>query len=216
MPPRLPLGRHLAGFLRQLASAVLALFRQSLLHRIHFGGGQQGPMMSRVARLATGLPFALVLAAARSLLASQPVGGRWLGRIRRVALAQRQLPLQVRDLLLGVRDLLLGVRDLLLASDYFTPELLVLATQPVIFTLQVLPAGRLGLPMAVRRYLGLPSVASRSRTHPPYVIRFRSKCPAKSTGIPELLRLLSVIMRTDITQTALEIPKLTTVSCCLL
>jgi hypothetical protein len=46
------------------------------------------------------------------------------------------------------------------------------------------------MPMA-RRYLWWPSAATRSRTHPPYVKRFRAICPGKSTGVPEPLQDLN-------------------------
>ena len=118
-------------------------------------------MMPRVTGLSAGFPLALVLAAAPSLLAGQSVGGRWLGGVRGVALAQLQLPLQIRDLLLGVRNLLLTFADLFFALGDFTAEFFILSLQPLIFTLQLLPAGSCRLPMAIRRCSGWPCTASR-------------------------------------------------------
>src|SRR5205814_7515737 len=56
-------------------------------------------MMPWVSGLAAGFPLALVLAAARSLLSGQTIGGRGLGRVCGVPLAQGELSFQVGDLL---------------------------------------------------------------------------------------------------------------------
>jgi hypothetical protein len=106
----------------------------------------------------------------------------------------RQLPLQIRNLLFRICDLLFSVCDLLGAFDnlfftfrYLTAEFVVLALEPLIILVQLLPAGLVGVPIGIRRYL-LPScVASRPRTHPPYVKRLAAICPAKSLLVPELL-----------------------------
>jgi hypothetical protein len=92
------------------------------------------------------------------------------------------LTLQIRDLLLGIRDLLFGVRDLLFALGYFAAEFFILSMEPFVLPMEFFPAGLLGVPMTIRRCLSLPGAASRSRTHPPYVKRFRSICPTKSLG----------------------------------
>jgi hypothetical protein len=70
-------------------------------------------MMSRVAGLGTRFPLALVLSAALSLLAGQSVGSRWFGGVRRVPLAQSQLPFQIGDLLLSIGDPLLAFDQLI-------------------------------------------------------------------------------------------------------
>src|SRR5438552_7729061 len=62
---------------------------------------------------AAGFPLALVLAAARSLLSGQTIGGRGLGRVCGVPLAQGELSFQVGDLLFLFGDLLFLFRDLL-------------------------------------------------------------------------------------------------------
>ena len=101
---------------------------------------------------------------------------------------------QIRDLLLGVRDLLFPLGNLLFplgnlafAFVYFTPEILHLSLQPPILPLQLFPTGLVRVPMTIRRRLSSQGAASRSPIHPPYIKRFRSKCPAKSTQAPELL-----------------------------
>src|SRR5207249_8297506 len=73
-------------------------------------------MMPWVSGLAAGFPLALVLAAARSLLSGQTIGGRGLGRVCGVPLAQGELSFQVGDLLF-----LFG--DLLFRSEEHTSEL---------------------------------------------------------------------------------------------
>src|SRR5438105_7108970 len=88
-------------------TAVLALFRQDGPNLVDLGDGHQGPMRSAVAGLATHFPPALLAATALTRFTGQSIRGRRFGRVRRVLLAQRQLPLQIRDLLLGIRDLLL-------------------------------------------------------------------------------------------------------------
>src|SRR6184192_4008671 len=70
-------------------------------------------MMPWVSGLAAGFPLALVLAAARSLLSGQTIGGRGLGRVCGVPLAQGELSFQVGDLLFLFGDLLFLFRDLL-------------------------------------------------------------------------------------------------------
>ena len=134
------------------------------------------PPLPRVTGLATGLSPALVRAATRPPPAGQPIGGRRLGGVRRVALAQRRLPLPIRDLVV--------------AFGCFAAEILNLAPQPLNLPLAFLPTGLMGVPMAQRRCLWLPSAPSRSRTHPPYVKPFRAICPAKPTMPPERLPIL--------------------------
>src|SRR5437660_833288 len=58
---------------------------------VHLGRGNQGAMVPWVSGLAAGFPLALVLAAARSLLSGQTIGGRGLGRVCGVPLAQGEL-----------------------------------------------------------------------------------------------------------------------------
>jgi len=93
MPSWLPRGSHLIGLLRQLAPAVLAFSWQEHFPDVHLGRGNQRAMVPRVSELAAGFALAFVLAAARSLLPGQTIGGRGLGRIGGVALAQRELSL---------------------------------------------------------------------------------------------------------------------------
>ena len=96
---------------------------------------------------------------------------------------------QIRDLLFGVCDLLFGVYDLLVALgklpfalDHLAPQILNLSLQPLVFPPQLFPAGLIGVPMTICRCPSWPCAACHSRTHPLYVKRFRSICPAKSTG----------------------------------
>jgi hypothetical protein len=51
------------------------------------------------------------------------------------------LPFQIGDLLLGIGDLLFTFADLSFALGNFTAEFFVLSQQPLIFTLQLFPAG---------------------------------------------------------------------------
>ncbi len=153
--------------------------------------------MSRVSGLGTRFALALVPSAARSLLASKSVRRRWFGRVGRVLFPPRQLPLQIRDLLLAFRNLLLGVSDLLLAFrnlllvfGYFTSEFFVLSQQPLIFPMQLLRAGLVRVPMAIRPCSLFSCAASPSRTHSHYGKRFGRICPEKSTTVPELLQRL--------------------------
>ena len=145
-------------------------------------------MMPHVSGLSTRFALAVALSAARSLLTSQPVGGRWLGGIGRILFTQRQLPLQIRDLLLCIRDLLFSVAELLFAFGQLVAKILDLLLLPLDLPVQFLAAGLLGVPIGIRRGVlsSLPA-ASPCRTHPPYVKRFGSICPAKSTRAPELL-----------------------------
>ena len=85
-------------------------------------------------------------------------------------------------------DLLFGIRDLLIAFGYLTPEILNLSLQSLILTLQLFTFGLVGVPMTIRRCLWLPGSASRSRTHPPYVKRFRLICPALNRHKDEKVR----------------------------
>src|ERR1019366_9461321 len=119
--------------------------------------------------------------AAGSCLPRQSVRRRWLRGVGGILLSPRQLPLQIRDPLLGVSDLLI-------ALGYLTPEILKLSQQPLIFMLQLLAAGLVGAPRAIRRCALLLCPPSRSRTHPPYVKRFCEVCPGKSPDVRELLR----------------------------
>src|SRR6266576_2120992 len=73
-------------------------------------------MMPWVSGLAAGFPLALVLAAARSLLSGQTIGGRGLGRVCGVPLAQGELSFQVGDLLFLFGDLLAEVRTIQVES----------------------------------------------------------------------------------------------------
>ena len=106
-------GLHLLDLRRQGLAAMLALLRQQGPHLVGSFGWYQRPMRSAMAGLSTRLPPALLPPAPLAPLACQSIGGRWLGRVRGVLFAQRQLPLQVGNLLLGIRDLLLLLRDLL-------------------------------------------------------------------------------------------------------
>jgi hypothetical protein len=178
----------LAGFLRQVPPTVPALLRQQHLDGIHFGCGNQCPMMSGVTGLASGLPFALVLAATRSLLAGQSVRRRWFGGIRGVPLAQGQLPLQIRNLLLGIRNLLLAFGDLLLALGYFAAQFFVFSLEPFVLPPKLFPAGLSGVPLGIRRCPFWSRAARPCRTHPPYVKRFGEICPAKSAIITKAMQ----------------------------
>ena len=147
-------------------------------------------MIPRVSRLGTRFPLTLVLSAARSLLAGQSVGSRWFGGVRRVPLAQSQLPFQIGDLLLGIGDLLLGIGDLLLAFGQLIAEPLNLSLLLLDLLLQFLAAGPLRVRIAMRRCSWSPrSAASRCRTHPLYVKRFGGICPAKSATITKRCRV---------------------------
>ena len=166
-------------------------------------------MMARVSGLSTRFALALALSAARSLLTSQPIRGRWLGGVGRILPAQRQLLLQIGDLLLRIRDLLFGVAEFLfafgqllfafgqfrlalgqflLALGQLVTEILNLLLLPLDLPVQFFAAGLFGVPIAIRRRAlsSLPA-ANPCRTHPPYVKRFGAICPAKSTRVLELL-----------------------------
>src|SRR5215475_11849951 len=95
-------------------TAVLAPLWQDGPNLVRFLDGHQRPMRARMAGLSTRFPPALLPSAPLSRFAGESIGGRWLGRVRRVLLAQRQLSLQIRNLLFGIRDLLFGIQDLLL------------------------------------------------------------------------------------------------------
>src|SRR5450432_2782116 len=193
MPPRLSLHRHLARILRQPSAAMPTLAGQQHLNGAHLGGGDQLPMMPSVSGLGAWLAPALTLSAPRPLVAGQPVGGRWLGGVGGVALTQRQLPLQIRDLLFALRNLLFALRNLFFALGYFTAEFFVLSLEPLIFLMELFPAGLNGVPMALRR---CPSRLRPCpcRTHPPYVKRFGGICPQKSIRVPELLQLNKLVL----------------------
>src|SRR5580658_5299658 len=169
-----------------------ALVGQPYLNCAHLGGGNQTPMMAHVSGLAARLAPALALSATRPRVACQSVGGRWFRGIGRILLPQPQLSLQigdllvrvgdlllhvrnlflrVRNLLLRVRNLLLRVRNLLGAFDnlffalgYLTAEFVVLALEPLIIPVQLLPARLVRLPIAIRRCLLSSCAASRPRT----------------------------------------------------
>ena len=112
------------------------------------------------------LGFAFALAAARPLLAGQPVGGRWFGGVGGVLFPPRQLPLQIRDLFFGVRNLLFAFGNLPFAFAYLTAQFFVLSQQPLIFPVQLFPAGLVGVPIAIRHRPWSPYPPSPSRTHP--------------------------------------------------
>src|SRR5580658_589084 len=182
MPPRLSFRGRPGRCLRQASTAMSALLRQQYFDGAHLRHENQWSMMARVPRLTTRLPLALVLAAARPLLAGQSIGRGWLGGVGRVLLPPGQLPLQICDLFLGIRDLLF-------AFGYLTAEILVLSQQSLNLLLQLFSAGLVGVPMTIRCYTLLPRAASRSRTHTPYSKRSGWNCPEKSTEVPELLLL---------------------------
>src|SRR6266851_2466282 len=101
--------------------AVLTLLRQDKPNLIDFVSRRQWPMRAPMTGLSTHLPPAFLQPAPLSRFTCQPIGGRWLGGVRGVLFAQRQLPLQIRDLLLGIRDLLLLLGDLFgFAADLLT------------------------------------------------------------------------------------------------
>src|SRR5438094_7821072 len=75
MPSWLPLRCHSVGLLRQLSPAVLAAFRQQHFHGRSPRPWESGGDGALVSGLAAGFPLALVLAAARSLLSGQTIGG---------------------------------------------------------------------------------------------------------------------------------------------
>ena len=182
MPPWLSLRNHLAGLLRQVSTAVSALLGQHHLDGAHLRCGNQGSVMPRMSALATGFSPALMLSAAGSLLTGQSVAGRWFGGVRRVPLAQSQLPFQIGDLLLGIGDLLLTFHQQI-------TELVNLSLLPLDLLLQFLAAGTLRVRMAMRRCLWSPRAAmSRCRTHPPYVKRSGRICSAKSATITKAMQ----------------------------
>jgi len=109
--------------------------------------------------LATRFSLAFVPAAARSLFASQSVGGRRFGGVRGVPLAQRQLPLQIRNLLFGIRDPLIPF-------GYLLMQLLNLTLLPLDLPLQFLPPWRMRVRMPAGGGLVACSPGS-SRIHPP-------------------------------------------------
>jgi len=124
--------------------AVLTLLRQDKPNLIDSVSGRQWPMRAPMTGLSTHLPPAFLQPAPLSRFTCQPIGGRWLGGVRGVLFAQRQLPLQMGDLLLSIRDLLLGIRDLLLLlGNLFglTADLLVpfgqLPAQALVLSFQV-------------------------------------------------------------------------------
>src|SRR5260370_36000098 len=171
-----------------------ALAGQQHLNGTRVGGGTQSAMMPRVSGLGAGFAPALALSTTRPLVAGESVGGRWFRGIGRILFPQRQLPLQIGDLLLRVGNLLLRVGNLLGAFDnlsfalgYLTAEFVVLALEPLIIPVQLLPARLVRMPIAIRRPLLSSCAASCPRTHPPYVKRFAAICPAKSRLVRELL-----------------------------
>src|SRR3974390_3440458 len=129
-------------------------------------------MMSRVARLGTRSAPPLALSATAPRVASQSVRRRRFGRVGRVLPAQRQLFLQIGNLLFGVSQLLV-------AFGHLTPQIFVLAQQPLIFPTQLFTTGLAGVRMATRPCSRPPRAATRPRTHPPYVKRYPNICPAK-------------------------------------
>jgi len=172
---------------RQRLTTVLALCGENGPNLVDSFGGDQGPMRPAMTGLSTRLSSALLASAPGTRFACQSIGGRRFRGVRGVLFPYRQLALQLRDLLLGVRDLLLGVGDLLIPLGYLTQQFLKLSLQPLILTLELLPARLAGVPMAIRYWLLLRSAANSSRTHPPYGKRFLDICPVKSTRVPELL-----------------------------
>jgi len=136
--------------------------------------------------LAARLPLALVLAAARSLLTGQPIGGRWFGGIGGVPSAQRQLSLQIGDLPFGVRDLLALLGDLLISFEHLLAEFLNLMLLPLDLLLQFLPAGRMRVRMPTGGCLPVACASGRPRTHPPYIKRFGEICPAPASESIEI------------------------------
>ena len=171
MPLRFPGGLHLFDVRGQRMTAVPALFRQNRPNLVDLRDGQQGPMRPAMAGLSAHFSAALLAAAALARFAGQSVGGRRLGRVRRVLLAQRQLTLQIGDLLFGVGDLLLlfGYLICLLADLLFPVSQL--AAKPFVLPLQI-----------ARLRIAMP------RIHPPYGSRFGAICPAQSPRGPELLQ----------------------------
>jgi hypothetical protein len=90
-------------------------------------------------------------------------------------------------LTLQIRNLLFGIGNLPFAFGYLTAEFFILSQQPFIFSVQLFTARRVGVPMAIRLSSFLPRLARRFRTHPQYGKRLVEICPAKSSGVPELL-----------------------------
>jgi hypothetical protein len=117
-------------------------------------------MMPWVSWLATRFPLAFVLAATRSLLASQSVGGRWFGGVRGVPIPQRQLSLQIRDLLFGIRDPLIPF-------GYLLTQFLNLTLLSLDLPLQFLPIGRMRVRMPTGGWLLVACAPGGSCIHPP-------------------------------------------------
>ena len=100
-------------------------------------GGNQRPMLARVARLAARLALPARFASAPlTRWASHAIRRRWFGRISRIVLEGRQLPLQLGDLaplffqlLALLLEMLIILRSLSLKSPDLTTETPVLASQ---------------------------------------------------------------------------------------
>ena len=75
--------------------------------------------------------------------------------------------------------MLFGIGDLLIALGHLSPEFFNVSPELLIFVLQCLTAGLVGLPMAIRRCSWLPGTACRCRTHPPYVKRLGQDLSSK-------------------------------------
>ena len=143
-------GPRLLDLPRKAMPAVLALLGQHRSNLIDSLRRRQAPVASAVAWLSAHFPPALApLPPSLSWIACQPIGGRWLGGVRRVLLSQCELPFQIGDLLLLLGDLLLFFGDLLLLLDellrlltQLLAQLLVLATQALVLAAQSLASRR--------------------------------------------------------------------------
>src|SRR4029077_11396393 len=180
MPLWFPGGLHLFDVRGQRMTAVPALLRNNRPNLVDLRDGYQGPMRPAMAGLSAHLSPAFLAPAALARFAGQSVGGRWLRRIRRVLLAQRQLTLQIRDLLLGIRDLLLLFGYLIgLLADLLFP-VRQLAAKPFILQLEI-----------ARLRIAMPPI------HPPSGSRFGAICPGTSAWARELLPIYVFCTNSD-------------------
>ena len=141
--------------------------RDEIDNRLHPFDWHQRPGVPRMPRLSPRFAATLRAATPFALLASEAIGGGWLGRHRRVLLAQRQLPLQICDLFLGVRDPFLGLRQLPPQALILLFQLLDLGRRPAIVRGTVLAQTRSS---SLRRCL--------RRTHPAQRTQLHGNCPA--------------------------------------
>ena len=103
----------------QMTSAVPTLRRQHWPNLVHFFSRYLGPVTSAMAGLSSYFPLALLLPATSARRACQSIGGRRLGGVRGVLLAERKLPLQIGNMLflLGNLPVILGDLPFILSQS---------------------------------------------------------------------------------------------------